>query len=696
MERCSLRFRLLAIGVATTIIPLLGMWILIHFQSQAVSEISARECQKLSEASLLHVGNGLYRVCQTQQDLLQQNINATLALVRRIVKEAGDFRTSSEIVEWRTVNQFSKAKGKATLPKLLLGDQWLGQNYDVKVPSLIVDDVRDLAGVTCTVFQRMSPAGDMLRVCTNIVTLEGQRAIGTYIPAINPDGSMNPVIAAVLNKETYSGRAFVVNDWYITAYEPFFDEQGEIIGMLYIGIPQASIASLRDSFVQTIVGDTGGVFVIDSLGKLVVNERGKEIQDSNILDDTDANNDLYIRKIIDKAKQLKPEEGALVRIPWEHNGTVGEKAYAVYYFSPWDWVICAGSFQNEFDRAEREIGAIGAAMDRRIAVGVFVTLVLVAGIWAWVSKGMEKKLQAVASGVALVTDRVQHGSKELSSTSQQLVQATSEEAASIEEISASLEEMATIAQRTAHNSNELCQHASNTEAATSQGMQSMLKVESAITAVRDSSLKTAEIVKTIDEIAFQTNLLALNAAVEAARAGEAGQGFAVVAEEVRSLARRCATSAATTTALLLEARQNAETSVKVTKEAGEMFERIRNSVAEVVALVGEFSKASQDQAKGFELVNHAVAQLNLATQSNAACAEEMSASSDEMEFHARTLSKMAEELFSIVHGDRKSRRTEDAAENVYLMTEEHSPLPERFRSESTNRHHVCEPLAVAK
>ena len=97
----------------------------------------------------------------------------------------------------------------------------------------MVDKVKELVGGTCTIFQRMNAEGDMLRVATNVEKLDGTRAIGTYIPHTNPDGRANPVIAAVLRGETFTGRAYVVNAWYVTAYQPIWDarrEQGDKIG----------------------------------------------------------------------------------------------------------------------------------------------------------------------------------------------------------------------------------------------------------------------------------------------------------------------------------------------------------------------------------------------------------------------------------------------------------------------------------
>ncbi|SDY17294.1 hypothetical protein SAMN05660209_02198 [Geodermatophilus africanus] len=127
------------------------------------------------------------------------------------------------------------------LPRAAAGGTWLGQNTDPGVPTPVVDQVRDLVGGTATVFQRTGPAGDMLRVATNVVGATGSRAIGTYIPATNPDGAPNPVLAAVLAGQTYRGNAFVVDSCYVSAYAPLFDGAGQVVGMVYVGQKQQNL-----------------------------------------------------------------------------------------------------------------------------------------------------------------------------------------------------------------------------------------------------------------------------------------------------------------------------------------------------------------------------------------------------------------------------------------------------------------------
>src|SRR5262249_12105503 len=130
-----------------------------------------------------------------------------------------------------------------------------------------------------------------------------------------------------------------------------------------------------------------------------------------------------------------------------------------------------------------------------------------------------------------------------------------EQAASVEETSASLEEIAGMTRQNAEHAANVEDLARRTQDTTKRGGEAMTRMEAAIQSIKEGSDKTAKIIKTIDEIAFQTNLLALNAAVEAARAGDAGRGFAVVAEEVRSLAIRSAEAAKDTSSLIDDSQQ---------------------------------------------------------------------------------------------------------------------------------------------
>ena len=168
----------------------------------------------------------------------------------------------------------------------------------------------------------------------------------------------------------------------------------------------------------------------------------------------------------------------------------------------------------------------------------------------------------------------------------------------------------------------------------------MERMNASIAKIKESSDRTAKIVKTIDEIAMQTNLLALNAAVEAARAGEAGRGFAVVAEEVRSLASRSAQAAKTTSDLISEAVRNSEDGVVISREATTSFARIAEGARKVNELIAEIATAAQEQALGIRQVGDAVGQMDKVTQQNAANAEQSASAAEELSSQASELRAM--------------------------------------------------------
>jgi PAS domain S-box-containing protein len=205
----------------------------------------------------------------------------------------------------------------------------------------IVDRVQQLVGGTCTIFQRIE--GDrLLRISTNVLRADGSRAVGTYIP------SASEVAKAIVRGETYRGRAYVVNAWYITVYEPIYNEKREVIGALYVGIPEQSAVSLKTAIKSIKIGRTGYAHILDSAGRLVLHP-AKEGE--SVLEAKDPSGFEYVKEITQKAPLLGENEVGTIRYPWA-NVELGEneprmKINKYQYFRPWDWIIVAGSYEEE-------------------------------------------------------------------------------------------------------------------------------------------------------------------------------------------------------------------------------------------------------------------------------------------------------------------------------------------------------------
>jgi methyl-accepting chemotaxis protein len=230
---------------------------------------------------------------------------------------------------------------------------------------------------------------------------------------------------------------------------------------------------------------------------------------------------------------------------------------------------------------------------------------------------------------------VSQASRELTGASETIAGSAQVQASSLEKTAASLEEITAAIKQNADNAGLASRLATHARDVAVKGGSAVSSAVVAMTGINASSTRIAEIITTIDEIAFQTNLLALNAAVEAARAGEQGRGFAVVAAEVRSLALRSAQAAQEIKALVEDSVHKVEGGTELVNRSGETLEEIVTAVKRVTEVVAEIAAASHEQSLGVDVVNRAVTSMDLATQSNAIQTEELSATAGQLSGQAR-------------------------------------------------------------
>ncbi len=245
-------------------------------------------------------------------------------------------------------------------------------------------------------------------------------------------------------------------------------------------------------------------------------------------------------------------------------------------------------------------------------------------------------------------EHVLSASAQVASSAQVLSQGASSQAASLEETSASMEEMASMTRKNAENALQAAGLMNEVASKVDESNQALTSMVHAMASIRDSSAKVSRIIKTIDEIAFQTNILALNAAVEAARAGEAGMGFAVVADEVRSLAQRSAQAAKDTAGLIEESISNAQEGERRVEQVTRSIGAITTTVSTVKGLVDEVSAASQQQSQGLDQVTQAITQIEQVTQSTTATAEESAAASEQLKGQAEATMNVVTGLETLV------------------------------------------------
>ena len=289
--------------------------------------------------------------------------------------------------------------------------------------------------------------------------------------------------------------------------------------------------------------------------------------------------------------------------------------------------------ETSYQASMATAGTSRTVMLTALLVSVVLSLSLGFIIARWFTKAISQ-VDEIAASVAAASQQLAAASEQLSSGAQQ-------SASSLEETASSLEQMTATVRQNADNADQANQLANSSRETAERGGEVVANAVRAMDEINQASRKIADIITTIDEIAFQTNLLALNAAVEAARAGEQGRGFAVVAGEVRNLAQRSATAAKEIKGLIQDSVAKVETGSYLVNQSGETLDAIVNSVKRVTDIVGEIAAASREQSSGIEQINRAVAQMDTVTQSNASQTEEMSGT-------AVSLSSQAEELQNVV------------------------------------------------
>jgi len=605
---------------------------------------------------------------------------------------SADLRTAAAILEVNLPNSDIAWAEDGQLDRIVAKAMPRFRNHD------LINTIGRVTGDSATLFTYDPETGDFLRKSTTLLDADGNPILDTALDRADP------AYEAIKAGSVYQGEASVLGVSYYAIYKPIVNLDSEPIGAVYIGIPRdeidavatdglrmlgmvgaaalvligglaylasrlmtrpiprlsAAMQSLADGELSTAIPYTG---LRNELGAMA---RSLEVFRDNavkVQEMTEAERIALAERRDERTRMMQDLQhrfGDVVEAALEGDFTRRIEAN----FADQELNRLAGSVNALVARIDEIIGETGEALaalaNTDLTHRMNASYGGALGRLGRDTNQVAERLGEVVSALKQSSESLKVATNEILSGANDLSERTTRQAATIEETSAAMTQLAGTVRSNAEKAEDARLVAAEVSRTAEEGGVVMQQANEAMERITQSSARISNIIGLIDDIAFQTNLLALNASVEAARAGEAGKGFAVVAVEVRRLAQSAAQASSEVKALIEASGGEVKGGTRLVAEAAGKLEKMLAAAQRSSALMAEVATESHHQAASIEQVNTAVRQLDEMTQHNAALVEEINAAIEQTEAQASQVDSIAA-IFTVARPGQVQPKSRAAA-----------------------------------
>ncbi|MFH1242955.1 MAG: Cache 3/Cache 2 fusion domain-containing protein, partial [Pseudomonadota bacterium] len=375
--KLKLKHKLIGLPLLAAVVPVFVIFIFTSIEERGVIKNIEAELNLLGRESISQIALAVYNTCEASSKMIQMELDRRLENAASFLVSMGGLSLSREVVSMKAINQFTGKEKQISLPKMLV--------QGVSDPAIYLELAKEKYRGDYCLFERMNDQGDMILVATTLGEPGRLPSLGLYLPAAE-NGTPDPMIKNILEKKLYNGLAYIANSWHFSACKAVTDMEGKVIGMLFTGMPYKTPESLHQAIIEMKVGKTGYVYVLGGKlpfhqGHYIISVQG-ERDGENIWSSKDTTGRLYIQSIVNKAVTLKKGEVAFERYPWRNPGEVGDrqKVVAITYFRPWDWVIGAGMYEDDYQDVRQKVdSSMGHLLWVMVISGLVVLIPIIGG-----------------------------------------------------------------------------------------------------------------------------------------------------------------------------------------------------------------------------------------------------------------------------------------------------------------------------